>query len=52
MERLSTDALTAYVTLRRDSVKTFTPLRVRAGNLLAETQNGPAPADQDGRANE
>lgn len=52
MERLGTDARTAYTTLRRDSVRTSTPLRIGAGNVVAETQQSPAPPDPDGPANE
>lgn len=38
MERLDVDARTAYATLRRDAVRTSTPLRARAGSIIAETQ--------------
>ena len=50
MERLGVDAHNAYLALRRDSVLTSTPLRKRASNIVAETQEGRAPADSDGHA--
>jgi GAF domain-containing protein len=50
MERLGTDAGNAFVILRRDSVKTSTPMHVRAADIVAETQNSfPHP---DGDASE
>ena len=52
MERLGTDARNAYITLRRDSVRTSTPLRTGAANIVAETQTTPAPPDPDRLANE
>ena len=46
MERFAIDAHEAFATLRHDSVSTSVPLRIRAGEIAAETQL-PAAASSD-----
>ena len=52
MERLDVDANAAFVTLRRDSVRTSVPLRVQAGDIVAETQERSTPTPPNGPAND